>query len=336
MFKRTTYTQDFDLANGDTVELEAEYAPCDYHDAVVKQAGNYIVFGYLSHDEDCGNPLEECDAMGAIHHHPRSHYGRRDSDYFEVLGLDSDGEPIIDDEKMQDMWRDAVMALPLFTFYISDTRLRRSIREASGAEDYRAGLRNALAEESVGDYSVEQQCCFAWKYRPEVPRASDIAELVEDRIKWDYEEARKACWVGGDKDAVLLDLYEHSGCVWSVAGTGMNCPWDTSRGESVWTPDKYLREELDKITDPQDRYAEAVKYAEQAVVQYNAWSSGDCYGVIVRIHELDGTLVESDECWGYVGGDYADETLKAEVAAAVTRWSKRAPEADPNQREVRL
>ena len=87
MYKTKRY-QDFTLANGEDVELETEYSPADWIEPTIVEVGNYIIFGYLSHDSDCMNPLEDCDAMGVIHHHPRSRYGRRDSDYYDILGLD--------------------------------------------------------------------------------------------------------------------------------------------------------------------------------------------------------------------------------------------------------
>lgn len=338
MYKTKRY-QDFTLANGEDVELEPEYSPADWIEPTIVEAGNYIVFGYLSLDDQCGNPLEDCDAMGVIHHHPRSRYGRRDSDYYDVLGLDSYGEPRIDEDKMQKIWYDKVMALPLVMFYISDRAIRDQVRRAKpGARDYRAVLREALADESAGDYSIEMQCRQAWAYRPEVPRdlATDIAERIEDALDWNYERACDEAWVGGDKDAVLLDLYDHSGCIWSVAGTGMNCRWDTSRGAAVWVPDKYLREELEKIQDPAERYAQAEKYAKQACKTYTAWANGDCYGVVVKVHEKDGTFVEEDACWGYIGSEYAEEWLSEQVKWAVARYEDKAPPKNPNQMEMAL
>lgn len=325
MYSRTHHLQDFELDNGDSVELEAEYTPVEYHDPIVRQAGNYIIFGYLSHDECCSDPLEDCDTMGAIHHHPRSRYGRRDSDYYDILGLDSYGEPRIDEDKMQKIWYDKVMALPLVMFYISDRAIRDQVRWAKpGARDYRAVLREALADESAGDYSIEMQCQQAWAYRPEVPRdlASDIAERIEADIDWNYESAEQESWVGMDKDAVLLDLYEHSGCVWSVSGDGMQCRWDSSSAESVWVPDKYLREELEKIADPKERRTRAVEYAKQACETYTAWANGDCYGVVVQVHEKDGTLVDCDACWGYYVYEYSYTCLQSEMDSTASNYAE--------------
>ena len=112
--------------------------------------------------------------------------------------------------------------------------------------------------------------------------------------------------------------------------------FDLSRHESVWVPDKYLREELEKIADPKERRAKAVKYAEQACEEYTAWSNGDCHGVVIQVHELDGALVESDECWGYIGYEHAEETLRGDVDSAAERWSHKAPQSDPNRMGLAL
>jgi len=209
MRKRTHYIEDYTRKDGEHIELELEFEP--YGDVTVVEKDDKVIVGYLVLDPNCTNPLEDCDGIGAIHHHPKSWYGRHESKYYDILGLDSYGDPIED-----------------------------------------------------------------------------------------------AC---PNPDAVLLDLYDHGPCQLSVSGRGMNCRWDTSRGEAVWVPDKYLQEELAKIEDPDARYAQAVIYAEQAVELYNAWSSGDCYGVVVQTHDKEGAMEDEDAVWGYLGGKHAEEEL---------------------------
>ena len=209
MYKTKRY-QDFTLANGEEVELEPEYTPADWKEPTIVEVGNYIIFGYLSHDSDCMNPLEYSDCMGVIHHHPRSRYGRRDSDYYDILGLDSYGDPVIDEDKLQKLWHDAVMAVPLTAF----------------GPEYPEELRQQLAREEVGDFTVREQCRWAWRHHTrqgdvEVEsdeEFDDLVEAVEEHLDWSYNRACDDAWTGGDKDAVLLDLYDHSGCIWSVSG----------------------------------------------------------------------------------------------------------------------
>lgn len=352
-------------------EVEFEYTYADWTDSVVEQCTNgNVVVGYLSHDEDCQNPLEDCDGMGKIHHHPSSRYGNRNSDYYEILGLDRYGDPIIDDEKLQMRWRDKVLALPLEVFSLG-------LLAEDMPEDYQEKLAFQLADEQAEDASVECHCKYAWRHNTkqgDVELDDEQIEVlftqVEQVLDWNYDRECEACYEPGDPGAVLLDLYDHSGQVWSVSGDGMQCRWDTSRGESVWVPDKCAREEIERRA-PVYNYAwiehttwlrgkgksyllhfgerdgvfsddwselwakaqeiaaqggeprfdgrrrAAVEMAEDALESYNAWASGDCYGVVVQTHGMDGELINEDACWGYIGGDYAEEELASQVKWAV-------------------
>ena len=312
MRKRTHYIEDYTRKDGEHIELELEFEAYGGEVTVVEKDDKIIV-GYLVLDEICTNPLEACDGIGAIHHHPKSWYGRRESDYYDILGLDSYGDPIVDEDKLQELWEKTVHAIPLKLFHVADRKVREAIRlygRYGMALGYRETLRDALAREDVGDYALAEQAHYAWSSLGvpcEVREA--IIERIEDAIDFNYEKAVEMCVKPGNPDAALLDLYDHGGCVWSISERGMNCRWDTSRGEAVWAPDKHLQEELAKIEDPDARYAQAVIYAEQAVELYNAWSSGDCYGVVVQTHDKEGAMEDEDAVWGYVGGEHAEEEL---------------------------
>lgn len=234
----------FELPNG--VEVELPFNPEDWlQDELVtveRPDGGYRV-AYLVHDDYCQNPLEECDGMGVIWHHPRSRYGKSDG-YYEALGLDSYGDPIIDEDKLQQMWHDKVMALSLQDFYINP-----ALRKVADAED----LREMLADESIiGDYTFEQNARSAWSVRLEDADPDDVQTLidkVEEKLSdWNYAAAEQECQQPMDKYAVLLDVYDHSGRSYSLSGGGIQCRWDTSQGEAVWAADAYTKEEIDRRT----------------------------------------------------------------------------------------
>lgn len=242
MIFRTETHHYFELPNG--VEIELPLKPEDWlQDELVtveRPDGGYRV-AYLVHDEHCDNPLEDCDGMGVIWHHPRSHYGKSDG-YYEACGLDSYGDPVIDEDKLQQMWHDKVMALSLQDFYINP-----ALREIADAED----LREMLADESIiGDYTFEQNARSAWGVRLEDADPDDVQALIdkveEKLIDWSYAAAADECQQPMDKYAVLLDVYEHGARAYSLSGGGMQCRWDTSRGEAVWVADKYAKEEIDR------------------------------------------------------------------------------------------
>ncbi len=240
-FRKETHNY-FELPNG--VEVELPFNPEDWlQDELVtveRPDGGYRV-AYLAHDEHCCNPLECGDGMGVIWHHPRSHYGKSDG-YYEACGLDSYGGPIIDEDKLQQMWYDKVMARSLQDFYLNP-----ALRKIADAED----LREMLADESIiGDYTFEQNARSAWGVRLEDAEPDDVQTLidkVEEKLSdWNYAAAEQECQQPMGKYAVLLDVYDHSGRAYSLSGGGMQCRWDTSRGEAVWVADAYAKEEIDR------------------------------------------------------------------------------------------
>ena len=242
MIFRTETHHYFELPNGVEVELplEPENWLQDELVTVERPDGGYRI-AYLVHDMHCDNPLDDCDSLGKVWHHPRSHYGESDG-YYEALGLDSYGDPVIDEDKLQQMWHDKVMALSLQDFYINP-----ALREIADAED----LREMLADESIiGDYTFEQNARSAWGVRLADADPDDVNALIdkveEKLIDWSYAEAERECTQPMDKYAVLLDVYDHSGRSYSLSGGGTQCRWDTSRGEALWIADEYAKEEIDR------------------------------------------------------------------------------------------
>lgn len=67
-----------------------------------------------------------------------------------------------------------------------------------------------------------------------------------------------------------------------------------------------------KVIERQFR-EELLKYAKGVVEEYNAWLSGDCWGVCVEVFGADGDQVSEDACWGFIGEKYAREELEAQV-----------------------
>lgn len=322
-----TYTRNHailsvETGNGDEFEVELFHAPCDWMDMHTEQIGDKLVVAYLVHDDSPPNPLEDCDGMGAIHHHPRSRYGSRDSDYYEILGLDSYGDPVIDEDKVQMMWRDKVLAIAPERF-IPPEGFEEELFEPcpiysskGNPEPYWEHFRLRLADEHAGDYDLEMMARYAWR-RMDVSEEliNALFSQIEPYITWGWNDVSEKCRVSPDIDAVLLDRYEHGLCSYLVHSNG-GCPWDTSRGEAVWVPDKVLREELEKITDPEARWKQAVEWAQQACKEYTNWCNGDCYGCVVEVFQRneDGSWdqVEEESCWGFIGSEWAEEALKDE------------------------
>jgi hypothetical protein len=84
-----------------------------------------------------------------------------------------------------------------------------------------------------------------------------------------------------------------------------------------WSPDKYLRQELNAITDPTERRKKALEFCRQALSEYNKYCTGDVYGVVTVTFDKDGSVIGKDSCWGFYGIDYANESLAERVAEEV-------------------
>lgn len=94
--------------------------------------------------------------------------------------------------------------------------------------------------------------------------------------------------------AVLLDYYEHGNCLWSLAGFGPQCRWDTSRGAGIyWLPTDVPKDQREK-------------YAESAMDEYSDWCNGTCY--YYSIEDDAGETIDS--CGGFIGSAHFMEEVK--------------------------
>lgn len=102
--------------------------------------------------------------------------------------------------------------------------------------------------------------------------------------------------------------------------------WDTARGGAVWVPDACLIEDIESHAEGEARRERVEELARQACEEYTSWCNGDCYGVIVEkfvqngVDDLDEPVWEQVEeienCWGFIGYQYAMKEMEAEVKRA--------------------
>ncbi|PPC99613.1 MAG: hypothetical protein CTY35_03490 [Methylotenera sp.] len=125
----------------------------------------------------------------------------------------------------------------------------------------------------------------------------------------------------GTPYAISLDVYDHGGQVYSISGTGTQCQWDTARGGAVWVPDECCLAHI--MTQPEsERKAMAYKCCESALVEFNAWLSGDTYGVCISTCDaITGKELESEECWGFYTAKYALEEVKNTIEYSTKKES---------------
>jgi hypothetical protein len=112
------------------------------------------------------------------------------------------------------------------------------------------------------------------------------------------------------KDIVILPLYlyDHSGITMSTGR--FSDPWDSGQVGYIYTNAELAKE----VGAPRDSW-EAQLEAE--VKEYDLFITNEAYGVCVEVFDKDGNSIEDEACWGFLGGDYAEQELKAEVERTV-------------------
>jgi hypothetical protein len=78
--------------------------------------------------------------------------------------------------------------------------------------------------------------------------------------------------------------------------------WDCGEGVAIFVVPE-------DATDP-------VKYCDSVMQEFSDWANGHIYGVCTAEYVLrDGEWEETsaDECWGFIGGDHAEQSLKEEM-----------------------
>ena len=138
--------------------------------------------------------------------------------------------------------------------------------------------------------------------------------ITADEFDTYTREAAKDLNAGKPERVIVLDVYEHSGIVFSLAGHGPADygGWDTSRGGAVLIVKDQFREEFDGLSDEQ-----RVELAEGFLSEFNNWANGEVYGYAVERLELCdhgewhgvGGLDAFDGCYGFYGDPEASGLL---------------------------
>lgn len=133
-----------------------------------------------------------------------------------------------------------------------------------------------------------------------------------------------------DPMAFKVQKFEHSGRVWSLAGEGPQCQWDTSPYAGVWVCDGYCKENYDTVLAEKgevEARAWLLECARLVLEEYTSWAEGDVWGVVVTARDedddKDDDADEDEACWGFIGRKYAEEELKDRFDAVVALVTKR-------------
>jgi hypothetical protein len=215
---------------------------------------NAIIVGGLCFDSDTSscNPFES-DGEGTLYH-----YGRRAKDdnerssFFRALGFDSYGNEDLNDERVLaqlveratvEIRKDRSVMTTLSNLLRWQGKPAKWAAVAKLISDaiYREGWEFAL------DYVAQWCLGVSWwadvtaEWKRKLARVADLLCEREAYAAWERASLKGDI---GNSLAVPLDIYEHGGIVYSVAGTGMQCRWDTARVGAVWVPDTTAEENI--------------------------------------------------------------------------------------------
>ena len=254
----------------DDVEYEVRLEP-DRHTEVkhIKLDDGRMVIGYLMHDEDCSNPLEDCDGMGKIIEH------RRQSDA---------------DETSEALERNH-MIVPLSKF------------EHSGVI---WGIMGSLSH--TPDFCWDGTR-FAGRWEPdkccvEHIKSSALKGLLPEGCIVAYETKREPDGSVKEGNLSIITL---------TMPDGKKIGGFKSFEAGYRSACRRLKVKITAAARKQGEHKVAIECAKSACEEFTKWCNGDCYGVVVVTCQADGSMIDSDECWGYIGSEYAEQTLDEQM-----------------------
>lgn len=297
----TSYTRTQHIAKSDDLgEFELTFEPVGYSDTLVKVEGNKAVIGYIAYDTDCENPMTPCDCMGEF-----ITYGScsiSDGNPFVHLGLT---EAPYRGEISRDLECDGV-------YETAVALLKERLILDSDFLDYCEEEFERDGDEDKADMAFMEACIdqIDWgKYGTVIPAWLEAIWEVAQDDAWDQLQTEGK-----------IGTYLAVPCRWhdSVHGPGTAQAYTTTLEDAnaVWIPTQC---DLDNIVSPGDTYeqsyAKAVKYAEGVLEEYVKWARGETYGIVVETYtrsdeDSEWELIDSDNCWGFIGMDYAEEAMK--------------------------
>ena len=306
--KRTAYIV---LHNGREFEVQCE--PSGVTEPTIEELPNgKVVIGYLSHDEDCSNPIEDSDGSGRIlRGDTRAHRNAIN----EALGLDQYGH------RDEDLTPNPLAVL-LDKF------------EHGQSQWYVSTGRDNVCDPGGWDTSI---CAGVW-----IPddsclehiRYTAISKLLPEGVKVAYESTSNPDGTAirrppreGEKpyftDGTCIDERYHN-VITITYPDGMKKGGYKNFVTAYQAAARKLRVKLDKEAIAKGERLVAEECARQACASYTDWVNGECYGWAVDVFDKAGERIDHDSCWGIVGDKYANEEMASQVAQHVEKHSKAA------------
>lgn len=271
--------------------------------------GSAIV-GYLSHDDDCQNPLEDCDGMGKIYDRRRNAARESREAFNEAMGIDSEG-----DHHPENQNRLAVL-LDVYSHSGESWSLEGDGMQCRWDTSRAAGV------------WVPDPCCVE-----EIK--SRAMKLLLPGLNVEYKSVHNE---DGTVKMRKLRKGESTGYPASNGRTPIkkyynSITWSLANGYSrggyknfvtaYQAAAKYMGIKFDKAALKIKEREAAVECAKQALESFNTWLIGDCWGVCVEKFNDKGERTKEEACWGHVGQKYAEAELASSMANYEKYWAKK-------------
>ena len=347
-FSRTVSTLSFEH-NGEDREVELMFVPQDYPEPFVEVVGDKLVVAYLVHDDDCANPMTNNDGMGELitgnegvitDGNPWSHLGLLGSPYRGNLEKDFECDGVYD-KAVELMTPELLEDEDFLEFCIEH------FENDTGVDNKRDFLLECIAEIDWSRYGMTIPCWLesiceraqeqAWDELQEQGKIGTYLAVPvcycdsvhgpgTTQIYTTYIDDCNAVWIPTpcDIDNIKAQCWpEGVEITWHGAAGSQTDPLHavvTFKGEVVFdTPkwadaQKFIDERYGLPTD-KDLYKVAEKYAQGCLEEYEKWCNGDCYGCVCEVFECqdgDWVQISEDACWGFIGYDYAKQTIEEE------------------------
>lgn len=311
-----TYKADMLDLSEHVEDLSVELSFTPYETPLVKHdpATGVTVVGYLSHDEDCQNPLETSDCMGKIYTARRSASAEHLEAFRAAKGLDSDWQRTRKPNPL-------AVSLDVYSHGGEVYAVSGSAR-AAAFPDRRWDVGAGAAVWVPDKESAENIWINAVK--PLLPEGVHVG--YKSKLNPDGTCIKRAPKPGEKpyfQDGTCIDERYSNRITLSMPGKKDRVFQSFKAAYSAALRDHGIKALPADFQDLQ--YEEAVKMCEDVLVSFNAWLSGDCYGVVVDVFDRDGKQIDDDACWGHIGHDYAERELNGSVETYCKEYHKCQP-----------
>lgn len=329
------------VAESDSGNFDLDFEPCN--DPVVQIDGDTARVGYLVYDSYCENPMTSCDCMGEFitedsrDQNPWTHLGLTEKPYRGeiVRDLECDGvheealriltpmliqdqdfldfceenyERTTEEDKCDMAFAEACLSQIDFKY---DTEVPLWLDEKYEAA-YEAAWDILFEEGKIGTHLAVPCRWHDSVHGPGTAQAYQCSvencNAVWIPTKNDLDNIKAQCWPIGVE------------ITWRGACGSTTDPLHavvTLNGEVVFDTPKWRDAQAYVDANfPTPTHADlqraAENYAKGCLDEFVKYCNGECYGVAVETFKRNGEeweKVDTDACWGYIGYEYAEESL---------------------------